>query len=51
MVADAELGQVLATAPTVGAAADRLLGLALEHGGADNVSLILVEAPAVHNDD
>jgi len=32
-------------------AADRLLGLALDHGGADNVSLILVEAPAVHNDD
>lgn len=51
MVADAEVGQVLATAPTVDEAADRLLGLALDHGGADNVSLILVEAQAVHNDD
>ncbi|NLF53569.1 MAG: serine/threonine-protein phosphatase [Thauera phenolivorans] len=51
MVSDAEIGQVLATAPTAEVAADRLLGLALDHGGADNVSLILVEAPAVHNDD
>lgn len=42
MVPDAQIGAVLAAAPSAQQASDRLVELAIEHGGEDNVTVIVV---------
>ena len=46
MLTDDEIGEILAAASTLEAAAGRLVDLANAHGGLDNVSVILARVPA-----
>ncbi|SFS09765.1 PP2C family protein-serine/threonine phosphatase [Sphingomonas jatrophae] len=50
MVDDATIAKVLTTSQSLDGAADRLIELALEHGGKDNVSVVLVRADPALDD-
>jgi protein phosphatase len=43
LVEDAVIGRILGESPTLDAAADLLVARAIEEGGTDNVSLILMQ--------
>lgn len=49
MVTDPEIASVILTRPSADAAVDRLIELALENGGEDNVTVVLLRVQQVHD--